>query len=192
VLTRGFNEKLGTFTQGLDDDTLDASGLTVPLTGMLSASDPRVASTVEVVQRHLMRGGLVYRHVGAESEFAQSEGAFLVCSFWLVDVLAQMGRTDAAEELFARVSRSANDLGLFAEEFDPASDAPMGNFPLALSHLSMVGAVLNLERAAKSRKPLPAGGTPGRERRRLNHGSAGVAALDCRLIPDVPGPRPDR
>ncbi|MEO8899782.1 MAG: glycoside hydrolase family 15 protein [Candidatus Dormibacter sp.] len=152
VLTRGFNERLGAFTQALDDDVLDASGLTVPLTGMVSASDPRVASTVDVVRTQLMRGGLVYRHIGVESEFGQDEGAFLVCSFWLVDVLAQMGRTSDAEELFARISRTANDLGLFAEEFDPATDAPMGNFPLALSHLSMLGAVMNLEHAATSRR----------------------------------------
>lgn len=150
VLTRGFNERLGAFTQALDDDVLDASGLTVPLTGMLSASDPRVASTVDVVRTQLMRGGLVYRHIGVESEFGQDEGAFLVCSFWLVDVLAQMGRTNDAEELFARISRTANDLGLFAEEFDPATGTPVGNFPLALSHLSMLGAVMNLERAARS------------------------------------------
>ncbi len=152
VLTRGFNEKLGAFTQALDDDVLDASGLTVPLTGMLGASDPRVVSTVDAVRTQLTRGGLVYRHIGAESEFGQDEGAFLVCSFWLVDVLAQMGRTDDADELFARISRTANDLGLFAEEFDPATGTPMGNFPLALSHLSMLGAVMNLERGAASRR----------------------------------------
>jgi len=151
VLARGFSERLGTFTQALDDDTLDASGLTVPLTGMLDASDPRVLSTVDVVQRHLMRGGFVYRHIGSESEFASDEGAFLICSFWLVDVLSQMGRTDEAEELFAGVSRTANDLGLLPEEFDPDTGRSMGNFPLALSHLSMLGAVLNLERAVKSR-----------------------------------------
>jgi alpha,alpha-trehalase len=154
VLTRGFNAKLGAFTQALDDDVLDASGLTVPLTGMLKASDPRVASTVDVVRARLTRDGLVYRHIGLESEFGQDEAAFLVCSFWLVDVLAQMGRSDEAEELFARISRTANDLGLFAEEFDPISHTPAGNFPLALTHLSMLGAVLNLERAAK-RVPAP-------------------------------------
>jgi GH15 family glucan-1,4-alpha-glucosidase len=151
VLAHGFNRRLGAFAQALDDDTLDASGLTVPLTGLLPARDPRVAATVDAVKKHLTRAGLVYRHVEAASEFAQDEGAFLVCSFWLVDLLAQMGRTDEAQELFARVSRTANDLGLFAEEFDPDSGTLVGNFPLALSHLSMLGAVINLERAAKRR-----------------------------------------
>jgi GH15 family glucan-1,4-alpha-glucosidase len=171
VLARGFNETLGTFTQALDDDVLDASALTVPLTGMLDASDRRVVSTVEVIQEHLVQGGLVLRHLGVESEFGQDEGAFLVCSFWLVDVLAQMGRLGAAEKLFARVSRTANDLGLFAEEFDPARHAPMGNFPLALSHLSMVGAVLNLERAARLHERATFR-HPGRTERRTGRGTA--------------------
>jgi len=151
VLSRGFNTRVGAFTQALDDETLDASGLAIPLTGMLRAGDPRVASTVDAVRRHLTRSGLVYRNIGAQSEFGQDEGAFLVCSFWLVDVLAQMGRTDEAEALFTRVTRTANDLGLFAEEFDPETGRALGNFPLALSHLSMLGAVLNIERAEKRR-----------------------------------------
>ncbi|MFN2581544.1 MAG: glycoside hydrolase family 15 protein [Candidatus Dormibacteria bacterium] len=149
VLERGFNTRLGAFTQALDDDVLDASGLTVPLTGMVKATDARVVSTVAAVQRHLMREGLVYRHVGTESEFGEDEGAFLVCSFWLVDALAQMGRLKEAEELFARVTSCANDLGLLAEEFDPERDELAGNFPLALSHLSLLGAVMNLERASR-------------------------------------------
>src|SRR4029077_14227574 len=132
VLGRGFNAELGAFTQFLDGDVLDASGLTVALTGMLPADDPRVIATVDAVRAHLVRDDLTYRYVGSESEFGSSEGAFLVCSFWLVDVLAQMGRVDQAEKLFARVSRTANDLGLFAEEFDPTSDTMLGNFPLAL------------------------------------------------------------
>src|SRR5205807_6234107 len=151
VLTRGFNERLGSFTQALDDDVIDASGLTVPLTGMLKASDPRVASTVDAIRKSLTRDQLVYRYVGEQSEFGVGEGAFLVCSFWLVDVLAQMGRADDAQELFARVTRTANDLGLLAEEYDVATNTMMGNFALALSHLSMLGAVLNLERATRGR-----------------------------------------
>ena len=147
VLTRGFSERAGAFTQALDDDTLDASGLTVPLTGLVSADDPRVASTVSAVEQGLMRGGLVYRHVGATSEFGEDEGAFLICSFWLVDVLAQMGRQRDAEALLTRVARCANDLGLLAEEFDTDRDTLAGNFPLMLSHLGMLAAVLNVERA---------------------------------------------
>jgi GH15 family glucan-1,4-alpha-glucosidase len=145
VLERGYNKRLGAFTQALDDDTLDATGLTVPLTGMIPARDPRVASTVRVLQEKLTAGGFLYRYAGDTSEFGQPEGAFLTCSFWLVDVLAQMGRQAEAEALFSRVSEAANDLGLFAEEFDPASQAMLGNFPQALTHLALLGAVQNLD-----------------------------------------------
>lgn len=168
VLTRGFNTNLGAFTQALDDDTLDASGLTVPLTGMLQASDPRVAATVDAVRERLTRGVFVIRHIGVESEFAQDEGAFLVCSFWLVDVLAQMGRVAEAEELVARLSVAANDLGLLAEEYDPNREVAIGNFPLALSHLSMLGAVLNVERAARVRGSVVRGRRVDKSRRKGN------------------------
>jgi GH15 family glucan-1,4-alpha-glucosidase len=150
VLTRGYSRRARAFTQALDDDTLDASGLTVALTGMVSPDDPRVAATVTAVQQGLMRGGLVLRHVGQDSEFAQEEGAFLICSFWLVDVLAQMGRVREAEELLIRVTRCANDLGLLAEEFDTDRDTLVGNFPLMLSHLGMLAAILNVERAHRA------------------------------------------
>ena len=150
VLTRGYSRRVNAFTQALDDDTLDASGLTVPLTGLVSAGDPRVAATVASVEQNLMRAGLVHRNVALGSEFGQEEGAFLVCSFWLVDVLAQMGRVRDAEALLVRASRCANDLGLLAEEFDTDRDTLVGNFPLMLSHLGMVAAVLNVERAQRA------------------------------------------
>lgn len=150
VLTRGYSRRVNAFTQALDDDTLDASGLTVPLTGLVTAEDPRVAATVTAVQQGLMRGGLVHRHVAQDSEFGQEEGAFLVCSFWLVDVLAQMGRVREAEALLVRASRCANDLGLLAEEFDTDRDTLAGNFPLMLSHLGMLAAILNVDRAQRA------------------------------------------
>lgn len=146
ILSRGFSPRRHAFTQALDDETLDATGLTVPLTGMIPATDERVVSTVDVIRKRLTRDGLVIRYEGRASEFGEDEGAFLICSFWLVDVLAQMGRRREAEELFARVTETANDLGLFAEEFDPQTKTMLGNFPLALTHLSLIGAVLNLEK----------------------------------------------
>ena len=145
VLQRGYNRQLGAFTQALDDDTLDATGLTVPLTGMISANDPRVSSTVQVLQEKLTANAFLYRYAGEKSEFGEHEGAFLTCSFWMVDVLAQMGRQVEAEALFSQITQAANDLGLFAEEFDPVSKTMLGNFPQALSHLALLGAVLNLD-----------------------------------------------
>src|SRR5207249_4363815 len=83
----------------------------------------RVVATVDAIERHLSHEQLLYRYAGSTSEFGTAEGAFLVCKFWLVD-LAQIGRLGRAEELFARASRTANDLGLMAEEFDPATGGP--------------------------------------------------------------------
>jgi alpha,alpha-trehalase len=153
VLTRGYNEQVGAFTQALDYPDLDATGLAVPLVGMLPAGDPRVVSTVDVLQRELMRDGFLARYRPEESEFHQPEGRFIICTFWLVDVLAQMGRQAEAEELFSRVTEAANDLGLFAEEFEPRSRMMLGNFPQALTHLSLIGAVLNLEGRPRLRGP---------------------------------------
>jgi len=164
VLTRGYDDRVGAFTQALDYPDLDATGLTVPLVGMLPASDPRVVSTVDVLKRELMHDGFLYRYKPEDSEFNQPEGMFITCTFWLVDVLAQMGRQEEAEELFGRVTEAANDLGLFAEEYDPSTRTMLGNFPQALSHLSLIGAVLNLEGRSRLRatpSPRRSRSTPG-------------------------------
>ncbi len=151
VLTRGFNREVGAFTQALDATELDATALTVPLVGMIPATDARVASTVAVLQQRLTRDGFLYRYLPQDSEFQQPEGVFIICTFWLVMVLAQMGRQQEAEELFSRATEAANDLGLLAEEFEPATRLMLGNFPQALTHLSLIGAVLNLEGRATGR-----------------------------------------
>jgi GH15 family glucan-1,4-alpha-glucosidase len=145
VLERGFNSELGAFTQALDSSDLDATALAVPMYEMLPASDPRVVSTVRVLQERLTNRGFLYRYVPEESEFHQPEGVFIICTLWLVNVLAQMGRLAEAEDLFSRVTETANDLGLFAEEFDPGTGELLGNFPQALTHLSIINAVFNLE-----------------------------------------------
>jgi GH15 family glucan-1,4-alpha-glucosidase len=98
-----------------------------------------------VLQERLTRNGFLFRYIPEESEFHQPEGAFIICTLWLVNVLAMMGRIDEAEDLFSRVTESANDLGLFAEEYDPVSGEMLGNFPQALTHLSVITAILNLE-----------------------------------------------
>ena len=145
VLERGFNPQLGAFTQALDSDDLDATALAIPMYEMLPATDPRVVSTVKVLQEKLTSKGFLYRYVPEESEFHEPEGAFIICTLWLVNVLAQMGRIEEAEELFSRVTETANDLGLFAEEYDPRTGEMLGNFPQALTHLSVITAVFNLE-----------------------------------------------
>jgi len=112
---------------------------------MLPATDPRVISTVNVLQEKLSRNGFLYRYVPSESEFHQPEGVFIICTLWMVNVLAQMGRLEEAEALFSKVTETSNDLGLFAEEFDPKNGEMLGNFPQALTHLGVINAVFNLE-----------------------------------------------
>jgi GH15 family glucan-1,4-alpha-glucosidase len=145
VLELGYDREIGAFTQALGSKDLDATALAVAMYEMLPATDPRVVSTVRVLQEKLSNKGFLYRYVPEASEFHQPEGVFIICTLWLVNVLAQMGRIDEAEALFSRVTETANDLGLFAEEFDPDTGEMLGNFPQALTHLSVINAALNLE-----------------------------------------------
>jgi GH15 family glucan-1,4-alpha-glucosidase len=145
VLELGYDSEIGAFTQALGSKDLDATALAVAMYEMLPASDPRVVSTVKVLQEKLSNKGFLYRYVPERSEFHQPEGVFIICTLWLVNVLAQMGRLDEAEALFSRVTETANDLGLFAEEFDPDTGEMLGNFPQALTHLCVINAALNLE-----------------------------------------------
>ncbi|TMD84655.1 MAG: glycoside hydrolase family 15 protein [Chloroflexi bacterium] len=145
VLELGYNREIGAFTQALGSKDLDATALAVAMYEMLPATDPRVVSTVKVLREKLSNKGFLYRYVPEESEFHRPEGVFIICTLWLVNVLAQMGRIDEAEALFSRVTETANDLGLFAEEFDPETGEMLGNFPQALTHLSVINAALNLE-----------------------------------------------
>src|SRR5437660_4024971 len=145
VLELGYDEEIGAFTQALGHKDLDATALAVPMYEMLPATDPRVVSTVRVLQEKLTNHGFLYRYVPEESEFHQPEGVFIICTLWLVNVLAQMGRIEQAEALFSRVTETANDLGLFAEEYDPVTGEMLGNFPQALTHLSVINAIFNLE-----------------------------------------------
>jgi GH15 family glucan-1,4-alpha-glucosidase len=145
VLELGYDSEIGAFTQALGTKDLDATALAVAMYEMLPVTDPRVVSTVKVLQEKLSNKGFLYRYVPEQSEFHQPEGVFIICTLWLVNVLAQMGRIDEAEALFSRVTETANDLGLFAEEFDPDTGEMLGNFPQALTHLSVINAALNLE-----------------------------------------------
>jgi GH15 family glucan-1,4-alpha-glucosidase len=145
VVDQGYNREVGAFTQAIGYKDLDATALAVPMYEMLPANDPRVVSTVNVLQKQLTDDGFLYRYVPEKSEFHEPEGVFIICTLWLVNVLAMMGRVHDAEELFSRVTETANDLGLFAEEFDPKNGEMLGNFPQALTHLGVINAVFNLE-----------------------------------------------
>jgi GH15 family glucan-1,4-alpha-glucosidase len=161
ILNRGYNHELGAFTQALDHPELDASALYVLLSGLLPPTDARVISTVDTLWSRLGRKGLLYRYAAEESEFQEPEGAFLVCTAWMIRALCRMGRTQEADALFSRLTETANDLGLFSEEFDPEREIMLGNFPQALSHLALIRAALELE----GRQPRPTrGARKGRRR----------------------------
>jgi GH15 family glucan-1,4-alpha-glucosidase len=146
ILAHGYNQQVGAFTQSFGSSTLDASVLVIPRIGFLPHTDARVQSTIDQVQRHLSRDGLVYRYRTRDG-LAGGEGTFTLCTFWLVDALALSGRLAEAHELFKRTIGYANDLGLLSEEIDPASGEQLGNFPQGFSHLALIGAAVNLAKA---------------------------------------------
>ena len=155
VCERGYDEERGTFTQYYGSTELDAAVLLIPEVGFLPPTDPRVVSTVETIQRELASGGLVLRYTQQAAASPASptevdglsggEGAFLACSFWLVNALHMIGRYDEAEKLFERLLSLRNDLGLLSEEYDPRYARQVGNFPQAFSHMPLIQSALNLE-----------------------------------------------
>ncbi|MEV5884344.1 glycoside hydrolase family 15 protein [Streptomyces sp. NPDC052020] len=146
VCERGYDPGRGTFTQSYGSRELDAALLFIPRVGFLPPDDPRVLGTIDAVEKELTRGGLVRRYSTEDpvDGLPGSEGTFLVCSFWLADALHMTGRTEEAEELFARLVGLANDVGLLAEEYDPVAGRQLGNFPQAFSHIGLVHTALAL------------------------------------------------
>jgi len=146
VLRQGYDAKRNCFVQAFGSTQLDASLLLIPILGFLPPDDPRVLGTVAAVERELMRDGFVRRYntVSTDDGLPPGEGTFLACTFWLVDAYAMCGRRDEAEQLFERLLALGNDVGLFAEEYDPVSGRMLGNFPQAFSHLSLVATAFNL------------------------------------------------
>jgi GH15 family glucan-1,4-alpha-glucosidase len=146
VLARGWSEERRAFVQFYGADALDASVLVIPLVGFLPADDPRVVSTVDAIRRELTHDGLVLRYRTEEDGdvdgLPAGEGAFLACSFWLVEVLAMQGKREEARTLFERLLALRNDVGLLAEEWDPRAGRLVGNFPQAFTHLALVEAAL--------------------------------------------------
>ncbi|MFI6478126.1 glycoside hydrolase family 15 protein [Nonomuraea sp. NPDC050663] len=144
ILRQAYDPVRNTFTQSYGSTELDAALLLIPLTGFLPPDDPRVIGTVEAIQRELMADGFVLRYPVAEDNSVDGlpggEGAFLACSFWLVEVLSMMGRREEATRLFDRLLSLRNDVGLLAEEYDPRYARLVGNFPQAFSHVPLVHA----------------------------------------------------
>jgi GH15 family glucan-1,4-alpha-glucosidase len=146
VCSRGYDKKRNAFVQAYGSNELDACLLLIPITGFLPADDPRVVATVEAIRRELTADGFVLRyrtHSGVDG-LPPGEGVFLACSFWLADTLCLQGRREEARELFERLLALTNDVGLLAEEYDPAARRFLGNFPQAFSHVALINTALNL------------------------------------------------
>jgi len=142
----GFDDRRGTFVQAFGHEALDAALLRLPAIGFVAYDDPRMIGTVDAVREALEDDGLLRRYEISD-ELPGREGAFLPCSFWLVDCLARQDRVEEARTCFDRAIATANDLGLFSEEFDMRRRSMLGNFPQALTHLSHIEAALALASA---------------------------------------------
>ncbi|HEY3851093.1 MAG TPA: glycoside hydrolase family 15 protein [Steroidobacteraceae bacterium] len=140
VCERGFDARRQAFVQSYESPHLDASLLLIPQVGFLPPDDPRVLGTIAAIERDLLVEGLVLRYATESGVDAlpSGEGAFLPCSFWLADCYALTGRRKQAEALFEHLLSLRNDVGLFAEEYDPRTRRMLGNFPQALTHMALV------------------------------------------------------
>ena len=147
IMERGWNPKVGAFTQHYDTEVLDSSLLMMPLQGFIAPRDPMWLSTLAAMDRELVSDSLVYRYNPSASPdgLAGDEGTFSLCTFWYVDALARSGRLEEARLTFEKMHTYANHLGLFSEEIGSTGEQ-LGNFPQAFSHLSLISAAINLDR----------------------------------------------
>ncbi len=139
-----WSEERGAYLQSPGSDRLDAAELLCSRRGYGDVNRDRVEATVDAIRRELSRGALVYRYSGQDTE----EGAFVACSFWLVEALARLGRLDEATELMEQSLAFANDLGLYSEEIEPTTGDFLGNFPQGLSHLSLIRAAVAVQESS--------------------------------------------
>jgi GH15 family glucan-1,4-alpha-glucosidase len=160
VMRRGYHEGKGAFVQHYDTDELDGSVLLLPAVGFIEAGDPRFLSTLRAVERELVEEGFVLRYRTKEEGNVDGlrgrEGAFLPCSFWLVDAYTLTGQLEKADELFRRLLGVGNDLMLFSEEYDPRSGRLVGNFPQAFTHIALVNSAFLLAEAKSQPERPPA------------------------------------
>jgi GH15 family glucan-1,4-alpha-glucosidase len=158
IMEKGWNSEKKTFVQYYGSEALDAGSLLMPLVFFVSPNDPRMLKTLDAIYRSpkdggLVSGGLVYRYNVEESEdgLAGEEGTFNMCTFWLVEALTRAGyddpaRLEEARLLFEKMLGYANHVGLYAEETGHSGEA-LGNFPQAFTHLSLISAAWNLDKA---------------------------------------------
>ena len=142
VCTDGYDGERGHFVEYYGSSFVDGSLLLLPLVGFLPIDDPRIAATIDAVEKELMEDGLIRRRHATST--GEQEGAFIPCACWLADCRAMQGRSQEARKLLTRVLEIRNDVGLLAEEYDIARKRLLGNFPQALSHLALINTELQL------------------------------------------------
>lgn len=157
IRSNGIDPARNTYTRTYGSDDLDAALLVLPLVGLEDPDSARVRATVDAIRTGLSAGGpLLYRYPPGKDGLAGGEGAFLPCSFWLVQALAMTGRRPEAEAVFRSLLDKGSPLGLFSEELDPGTGELLGNYPQALTHAALVQAALALRKD-------PEPGRPGRK-----------------------------
>jgi GH15 family glucan-1,4-alpha-glucosidase len=154
LLTKGYDDKLNAFVLEYGSKDLDAANLLLPLIEFLPPDDPRVQGTIDRTFEQLTERDLVYRYK-ADDGLPGEEGAFVLCTFWMVDALALSGRLDEAHRIFEGVASRANHVGLLSEQIDPHSGRFLGNFPQAFSHLGLINSLLYLAYAEGRDTPVP-------------------------------------
>ena len=145
---RGWSEKKKAFVQHYGTDVLDASLLLMPLVKFVSPTDPRWLSTLDAISKELVTDSLVHRYNPEVSPdgLAGTEGTFSMCSFWMVEAMSRAGRLDEARLMFEKMLTYANHVGLYSEQIGPSGEA-LGNFPQAFTHLALISAAFDLDRA---------------------------------------------
>lgn len=155
VFEKGWSERLKAFKQSFQDERLDAADLLLPIVGFIDGDDPRMLSTLDAALDQLVVDGLCYRYLDAPEGLSGKEGAFILCTFWLINALILAGREREAEELLERMLERATPLGLFAEEIEPTTGAHLGNFPQAFSHIGVINAAVSLAHVGKEGEVRP-------------------------------------
>ncbi|MFH1867118.1 MAG: glycoside hydrolase family 15 protein [Patescibacteria group bacterium] len=154
ILKKGYNRKLNSFVQSYGSRQLDAANLLIPLVGFLPYEDERVQGTIKATLKQLTKKGLVRRYLSRDG-LSGSEGAFILCTFWLIDTLALSGRVAEAEKMLKNLLKYASPLGLLAEEIDIESGEQRGNFPQAFSHIGLINSALyiGVAKGRQSKQP---------------------------------------
>ncbi len=148
ILSEGWSEKKKAFTMVFGGEDLDAANLLMPLVGFLPARDPKMTSTIQRIREELSKDDLVYRYKIDDGQLGK-EGAFTVCSFWMVDCLTRLGKLREADGLLNQLTKRSNHLGLYSEEIDPETGEALGNFPQAYTHMGLITASVHLEEARR-------------------------------------------